>query len=196
MRAEELDLAQWLTITHHFDDHPLKEIPQKGSEIFDVVDDQDQVVSQSTRAEIHEQGLLHRAVHIFVFNRRKDLLLQLRSRWKDNHPGVWDSSAAGHLDTGEAYSACATRELQEELGIEKESLVEIGKIAPSSATGGEFVTLYAAQYQGALRFPCSEIDAVQWFPLAVIEKWIKNRPSDFASGFIECWNLFRKTTGE
>lgn len=196
VRAEELDLSQWLTITHHFDDHPLKEIPQKGSEIFDVVDDQDQVVRQSTRAEIHAQDLLHRAVHIFVFNKRKDLLLQLRSRAKDKHPGVWDSSAAGHLDTGENYAICALRELQEELGIEKESLVEIGKIAPSSATGWEFVTLYAAQYQGALRFPCSEIDAVQWFPLPVIEQWIVNRPEDFASGFIECWELFHKTTAD
>lgn len=195
VRAEELDLPQWLTLTHHFDDHPLKEIPQKGSEIFDVVDAQDQVIGQSTRAEVHAQGLRHRAVHIFVFNKRKDLLLQLRSRWKDKHPGVWDSSAAGHLDAGEEYAPCAVRELQEELGIEKESLVEIGKIAPSEATGWEFVTLYAAQYQGALRFPCSEIDAVQWFPLAVIQEWIKNRPEDFASGFIECWKLFQQTTG-
>lgn len=194
VRAEELNLSQWLTITHHFDDHPLKEIPQKGSEIFDVVDENDQVVSQATRAEIHAQGLRHRAVHIFVFNKRKDLLLQLRSMLKDNHPGVWDSSAAGHLDTGEDYAACAVRELQEELGIAKETIVEVGKLPPSPATGWEFVTLYAAQYQGSLRFPCSEIDAVQWFPLPVIEEWVENRPSDFATGFIECWKLFRDTT--
>lgn len=194
VRAEELNLSQWLTITHHFDDHPLKGIPQKGSEIFDVVDENDQVVSQSTRREIHAQGLRHRAVHIFVFNKRKDLLLQLRSMLKDNHPGVWDSSAAGHLDAGEDYAACAMRELQEELGIAKEAIVEVGKISPSAATGWEFVTLYAVQYQGALRFPCSEIEAVQWFPLAVIAEWVENRPSDFATGFIECWNLFNKTT--
>jgi 16S rRNA (adenine1518-N6/adenine1519-N6)-dimethyltransferase len=184
MRAEELNLEQWLTITHHFDDHPLKEIPQKGSEVFDVVDENDQVVGRSTRAEIHASGTLHRAVHIFVFNKRRDLLLQLRSRWKDNHPGVWDSSAAGHLDAGEDYHSCAVRELQEELGIEKEALIEIGKISPCKATGWEFVTLYAAQYQGALRFPCSEIDAVQWFPIPVIEDWLKNRPSDFATGLL------------
>ena len=194
VRAEELDLSQWLTITHHFDDHPLREIPQKGSEIFDVVDDGDQVIGQSTRAEIHAQGKLHRAVHIFVFNKRKDLLMQLRSRWKDVHPCSWDSSAAGHLDAGEDYEACAIRELKEELGIEKESLVEIGKIPPCAGTGWEFVKLFAVQYQGALRYPCAEIDSVQWFPLETLEEWMKNRPSDFATGFLECWKLFRETT--
>lgn len=194
MRAEELNLDQWLTITHHFDDHPLKDIPQKGSEVFDVVDENDQVIGQSTRAEIHRSGQLHRAVHIFVFNKRRDLLLQLRSRWKDVHPSTWDSSAAGHLDAGEDYHSCAVREIKEELGIEKEALIEIGKLSPCAATGWEFVTLYAAQYQGALRYPCSEIDAVQWFPLPVIEAWLENRPGDFATGFIECWKLFRETS--
>ncbi len=193
VRAEELNLQQWLTLTHHFDDHPLKEIPQKGSELFDVVDENDRVVGQSTRAEIHASNTLHRAVHIFVFNKRRDLLLQLRSRWKDNHPSVWDSSAAGHVDAGEDYLTCAVRELKEELGVEKEELVEIGKISPCKTTGWEFVTLYAVEYQGPLRFPCSEIDAIQWFPMLEIEKWLQNRPSDFASGFIECWKLFQET---
>jgi 16S rRNA (adenine1518-N6/adenine1519-N6)-dimethyltransferase len=192
VRAEELDLAQWLTITHFYDDHPLKEIPQKGSEIFDLVDDQDQVMGQATRAEIHAQNWKHRAVHVFVFNKRRDLLLQLRSRMKDKHPGVWDSSAAGHLDAGEGYESAAIRELEEELGITKDQVIEVGKLSPSEATGWEFITLYAVQHQGTLRFPCSEVEAVQWFPLEVVDQWIKNRPQDFASGFIECWKCFRR----
>ena len=192
VRAEELDLAQWLSITHFYDEHPLKEIPQKGSEIFDLVDDQDQVIGQATRAEIHANDWKHRAVHVFVFNKRRDLLLQLRSRMKDKHPGVWDSSAAGHLDAGEGYQSAAVRELEEELGITKDQVIEVGKLPPSEATGWEFITLYAVQHQGSLRYPCSEVEAVQWFPLEVVDQWIKNRPQDFASGFIECWKCFRR----
>lgn len=194
VRAEELDLHQWLKITHLFDTHPLKEIPQKGAEIFDRVDENDQVIGQATRAEIHEKDWLHRAVHIFVFNKRKDLLLQLRSRLKDKHPGVWDSSAAGHLDAGEDYATCALRELEEEMGISKDSLVEVGKIAACPNTGWEHVILYAARHDGALRFPCSEIESVQWFPLEVIQRWIAHSPQDFASGFIECWEMFRRSS--
>ena len=192
VRAEELDLSQWLQITHFYDDHPLKEIPQKGTEMFDLVDDEDQVIGQAMRSEIHAKDWKHRAVHVFVFNKRRDLLLQLRSRAKDKHPGVWDSSAAGHLDVGERYEAAAIRELEEELGIHKDQVIEVAKLPPSEATGWEFITLYAAQYQGALRYPCSEVDAVQWFPMEVIEQWINNRPEDFASGLIECWKAFRQ----
>jgi 16S rRNA (adenine1518-N6/adenine1519-N6)-dimethyltransferase len=191
VRAEELDLLQWVKITQMYDDHPLKNIPQKHSEIFDLVDENDQVIGQSTRGEIHENKKLHRAVHVFVFNKRKSLLLQLRSRWKDNHPGVWDSSAAGHLDAGEPYFDCAVRELQEEMGIEQSHLVEIGKLSPSSATGMEFITLYVAQHDGALRYPCSEVETVQWFPMEIIDQWLLQSPQDFATGFIECWRLFR-----
>jgi hypothetical protein len=36
------------------------------------------------------------------------------------------------------------------------------------------------------------VDAVQWFPMEVIEQWINNRPEDFASGLIECWKAFRQ----
>ena len=72
--------------------------------------------------------------------------------------------------------------------------MEIGKIPPCAETGWEFVMVYAAQYQGALRYPCSEIEAVQWFPLETLQEWINHRPSDFASGFLVCWDLFRKTT--
>ncbi len=192
VRAEELDLAQWLTITHFYDDHPLKEIPQQGSELFDLVDEFDQVTGQATRAEIHQKNWRHRAVHIFVFNKRRDLLLQLRSRLKDKHPGVWDSSAAGHLDAGEGYETAAIRELAEELGIHQDHVIEVGKLPPSEATGWEFITLYAIQHQGALRYPCSEVEAVQWFPLEVIDQWISHRAEDFASGFIECWRSFRE----
>jgi 16S rRNA (adenine1518-N6/adenine1519-N6)-dimethyltransferase len=190
VRAEELDLAKWIKLTQLYDTHPLKDIPQKGSEILDLVNDNDEVTGQSTRAEIHAQNLLHRAVHIFVFNKRREVLLQLRSRFKDKHPGVWDSSSAGHIDAGESYATSAARELEEELGITEASLVEIGKLPPSPATGWEFIVLYACRHDGSLRFPCSEIDTVQWFPLSLVEQWIKRSPDDFASGFIECWNLF------
>jgi 16S rRNA (adenine1518-N6/adenine1519-N6)-dimethyltransferase len=190
VRAEELDLAKWIHLTQLYDTHPLKDIPQKGSEILDLVNADDEVIGQSTRAEIHAQNLLHRAVHTFVFNKRREVLLQLRSRFKDKHPGVWDSSSAGHIDAGESYATSATRELEEELGITGAALVEIGKLAPSLATGWEFIILYACRHDGALRYPCSEIDSVQWFPLALVEQWVRRSPEDFASGFIECWNLF------
>src|SRR5882724_4390992 len=89
-----------------------------SEEIFDVVNERDEVIGQNLRREVHRLGLRHRAVHVLVFNRRGELFLQKRSMTKDTFPGAWDSSASGHVDSGEDYDACAIRELREEIGLE------------------------------------------------------------------------------
>src|ERR1700691_1584479 len=91
--------------------------PQRADEIFDVVNERDEVIGQNTRREVHARGLRHRAVHVLVFNRRGELFLQKRSMKKDTHPGAWDSSSSVHLDPGEEYDACAVRDLREEIGL-------------------------------------------------------------------------------
>lgn len=189
-RAEEITLEQWVELTRYYDDHPLRDNPQKEDEMIDVVDENDQVLRQETRDAVHRQKLLHRAVHMFVFNRRKELFLQKRSRLKDNHPGVWDSSAAGHVNAGEDYEPTAIRELDEELGINDAGIQEVGRVAACANTGWQFVRLYLARHDGAIRFPCSEVESGRWFTIEEIRRWAAARPQDFASGFIACWNVF------
>jgi 16S rRNA (adenine1518-N6/adenine1519-N6)-dimethyltransferase len=192
VRGEELTLEQWVDLTRAFDPHPLKDLPQKAGEIFDVVDANDQVTGTATRSEVHAQKLVHRAVHVFVFNKRGDLLLQKRSPLKDLCPGLWDSSVSGHLDSGEDYEAAAVRELEEEMGITVEaSPEEIARITPREQTGWEHVRLYRARHDGNLRYPAAEVEAAMWFPLTEIEAWIAANPSDFAPGFLECWKNFK-----
>lgn len=192
VRGEELTLAQWVDLTRAYDPHPLKDIPQKAGEIFDVVDFDDQVIGTATRAEVHAQRLTHRAVHVFVFNKRGDLLLQKRSLLKDMCPGLWDSSVSGHLDSGESYDTAAVRELAEEMGIITDTAPEeIAKITPGINTGWEHVKLYRLRYDGSLRYPSAEVDAVMWFPLAELSSWIDSHPADFAPGFLECWEKFK-----
>ncbi|MEP4078757.1 16S rRNA (adenine(1518)-N(6)/adenine(1519)-N(6))-dimethyltransferase RsmA [Haloferula sp.] len=190
-RGEELTLEQWVEVTRMYDPHPLKDVPQKGEELFDVVDAEDQVTGTATRAEVHEKGMLHRAVHIFAINRRGDLLLQKRSRLKDAHPGVWDSSVSGHLDAGEDYLDAARREMGEEMGIEGVEPEEVAKLSPSEATGWEHVRLYMVRWDGTPSFPCSEVESALWMPAAEIDAWIERCPQDFATGFLECWKAAR-----
>src|SRR5208282_5531965 len=90
---------------------------QMNDEIFDIVNDRDEVIGRMPRARVHREGLKHRAVHVLVFNGRGEIFLQKRSMTKDTFPGAWDSSASGHVDSGEDYDACAARELREEIGL-------------------------------------------------------------------------------
>src|SRR5690242_13499743 len=88
-----------------------------SEEMFDVCDEQDRVIGQAPRSKVHAEGLLHRAVHIFVLNSQGQLLLQRRSALKDQSPLKLTSSASGHLGAGESYEDAAIREMQEEIGL-------------------------------------------------------------------------------
>ena len=188
-RAEELSLEEWLQMARLLDPHPLKNTPQRGDEVFDVVDGNNSVVGQSSRSEVHAGGLLHRAVHIFIFNIHGELYLQKRSSLKDSSPGLWDSSASGHLDAGEDYRSAAAREITEELGINA-LLEEIADLEACQATGWEFVRLFSGEHGGPFLSPCSEIESGIFLAPETIDQWIKRRPQDFASGFVECWNIY------
>lgn len=190
-RAEELSLAQWIHLARAYDTHPLKDIAQKQEELFDVVDDRDEVTGTATRGDVHAKRLFHRAVHVFVFSDRGDLLLQKRSALKDICPGLWDSSVSGHLDSGESYDAAAVRELSEEMGIIAEQPPqEIARITPREETGWEHVRLYKTTFDGKPRYPAAEVEAAVWFPRDEIAAWIKAAPEDFAPGFLQCWQSF------
>lgn len=189
-RAEELSLEQWIMLANLVRPPGSPTAGNDPDEPFVVVDENDRVIGSETRAKVHGNNLLHRAVHLFLFNRTGELLLQKRSRWKDRHPNLWDSSAAGHVGAGEEYDQTAVRELREELGITAE-LTPIAKIPASSRTGEEFIWLYRGEYDGRLKPARAEIEAVEFFPLALLERWLAARPDDFAPGFLECWKAFR-----
>ena len=157
-------------------------------EIFDVVNERDEVIGQLPRAEVHRQGLKHRAVHILIFNARGELFLQKRSMKKDNFPGVWDSSASGHLDTGEDYDACAIREVREELGIQLGCVPDrILRVDACEQTGQEFVWVYRCQHEGPSHLHPEEIESGAWFTPQTLNHWIATKPQDFAPAFICIW---------
>ncbi len=194
-RAEELSLAQWVELTNRTAaGDPGKAVELLAQDVhgeqFDVVDEQDRVLRQASRHDVHKNGWRHRAVHIFVFNRAGDLFLQKRSRWKDVHPLTWDSSAAGHLNAGDDYPETALREVHEELGVHVDRVELLARIAACAMTGWEFVHLFRAEHEGPFHLPPAEIETGAFFPVPIIRDWIARRPQDFATGFLECFKLW------
>jgi 16S rRNA (adenine1518-N6/adenine1519-N6)-dimethyltransferase len=163
-------------------------------ESLQVVDEGDRPIQGVDRATVHAEKLLHRAVHIFVLNSAGELFLQRRSYRKDTFPRKWDSSAAGHVDLGESYEVCATRELREELGLIDQPR-EIGRVSASEKTGQEFIRIYRAQADEIIDVNEEEIETGGFFPLPVVDEWIRKRPEDFASGFLECYHQVRGGLG-
>jgi isopentenyl-diphosphate delta-isomerase type 1 len=164
----------------------------RPDEIFDVVDASDRVIGQAPRAEIHARALRHRAVHVFLFNERGELFVQRRAATKDTFPGRYDSSASGHLNSGEDYDAGAVRELQEELGVPlpPARLHKRFKIDACELTGWEFVWAYSVQTREEPRIDPEEIESGAFWPLARVRARLASHPDEFAPSFARLFDEF------
>jgi len=159
-----------------------------GEEIFDVVNERDEVIGHKTRSEVHRLGLQHRAVHVLVFNSRGEVFLQQRSFQKEAEAGLWDSSASGHLSSGEDYDACAAREAGEELGLELPACPQkLFKVAACAETQQEHVWVYRSQAEGPFRLHPAELERGDWFTPEQVTQWMRQRPEDFTGSLRLIW---------
>lgn len=161
---------------------------QNLDELFDVVDEHDRVTGQLPRREVHRLKLRHRAVHLLVANRVGKVFLHQRSMAKDLFPGVWDSSAAGHVGAGEDYDGTAVRELEEEIGCRPHRPPHrLFKIEAREETGQEFVWVYRVEAEGPFVLQPDEIERGDWFTVAEIDRWITERSAELAPAFLFIW---------
>lgn len=160
-------------------------------EIFDVVDEHDQVIGQAPRSEVHAQGLLHRAVHIFVFNSKGQLLIHRRSASKDEYPLCYTSSASGHLSAGESYEESAPREMQEEIGLTA-PLKFLHKFPASPETSQEHTVLYEARSDEAPTFDPQEIESGAYYDLEEIAEMMDRQPDEFSPAFCTLFRWYRE----
>lgn len=168
-----------------------------NEEIFDIVNERDEVIGRKPRREVHRDGDKHRAVHVLVFNSRGEIFLQKRSMLKDTAKGKWDSSSSGHLDCGEDYDTCALRELREEIGLKLEQCPQrLFKIDACAETGQEFVWVYRCESEGPFVLHPDEIERGDWFAPESVTKWIAEKPGEFARAFVLIWKQITAPSGE
>ena len=134
-----------------------------------------------SRETVHQKGLWHATVHVWIYTEGGEILLQKRSRNKDSHPFLWDISAAGHLTPGENPADAAIREMMEELSIKARArdLVFLDRRNLSLVSkGGSFIdneitSIYLYKWEGSL---CSlkpdgeEVEALSFFSIRDLSK--------------------------
>lgn len=149
-------------------------------EVYDVVNEQDEVIGTATRRQVHaDPSLIHRAAGGYIINRKKELLMQKRSATKDMFPLRWAFSVGGHVDSGDTYEKAALRELKEELGIEVPlHFVEKRYVQHEHET--EFWAIYLGLHDGPFpEFNKVEMDEVKFFSISDLRKMIQTDTSVF-----------------
>ncbi|MCX7095615.1 MAG: NUDIX domain-containing protein [Methylobacter sp.] len=163
-----------------------------NTDLLSVVDEDDCVIDICPRHIIHATGLRHRAVHILVFNDQGQLFLQKRSMNKDLNRGLWDTSAAGHVDAGEDYHVSALREVEEELGVGA-VLEPLFKLPATAAIGMEFIQVYRCVHNGPFILAADEIDEGGWFSVTEIAERVIADDQSLTETFKTLWRQFNST---
>lgn len=158
-------------------------------ELIDIINDKNQLINKTTTYKIiHQGGLWHRAAHVWLYNSRGEILLQLRSKQKYVFPNMWDISAAGHISAGEEPLVSAQRELAEELGLksppENFQLFKIQKEqnADNNLKENEFCYIYLLKYDDSikkLKLQKEEVAAIKFIAIEKFAAELKSNPQKY-----------------
>ena len=166
-------------------------------EWLEVVNERDEVVGVERRGVIHERGLMHRSAQVLVFNSAGELFLQKRSAAKDEFPGLWDSSAAGHVNPRESYEECARRELAEELGIRGAPPLEaLFRMTASRETGWEHCSVFRCRYDGPLQLQAEEVDEGKWLAATAMDRLVDDPGAALTPAIRRIWRRLRSNDGD
>lgn len=88
-----------------------------STEYVVLVDERDLETGVMEKLQAHREGKLHRAVSVFIFNSKGEMLLQQRAAGKYHSAGLWTNACCSHPRQGEAVHEAARRRLYEEMGL-------------------------------------------------------------------------------
>lgn len=150
------------------------------NEIFDVVDQNDNVIGQARRGKVHQdKKLIHRSVYILIYNSKGELFMHQRSETKDTDPLFWTVSASGHVTANDSYEEAAKRELFEELGV-KIPLKYINKLVIELPRETEMTAIFRAMSEGPFRLHPIEIKTGKFFSRRKLSRLLKKKKIDLS----------------
>lgn len=142
-------------------------------EIYETVDTEGRIIGHAARSQLHgNPSLIHRVVHVMVFNAEGSVLLQKRSMNKDIAPGRWDTSVGGHVNPGEDIRDAALREMREELGIAIPDLQFRYSYLFRDHRESELVNTFSCICDEEVHFDRDEIDEVKFWSIDGIKAQI------------------------
>lgn len=166
------------------------------NEIFEIIDEKGKVIGKEKRGIVHEKGLLHRSSHVFVLDKKDKIFIQQRSFDKLSCPGLWDFSAAEHLQAGETYAEAAERGIKEELGVEPVKLESIGKTAFKSKAGNfcenEQEEIFKCWFKGKIKIDEGEVVQGKWISKEDLLKELAYNSESFTPWLLNCKSFLAK----
>jgi isopentenyl-diphosphate delta-isomerase len=162
-----------------------------------LVDGADNEVGNAEKLYAHQQGLLHRAISVFIFNSKGEWLLQKRAANKYHSGGLWTNSCCSHPRPGEETADAAKRRLKEEMGIECE-LKFLFSFRYRAEVGNDLIEheldhVFIGTSDQTPNPDANEAEAFQYFNTGEIAERLKTQPEAFTVWFVKIFDKVRQT---
>ena len=165
-----------------------------------LVDRKDRQVGMGEKLETHLKGRLHRALSIFVFNSKGELMLQRRALGKYHCGGLWSNTVCSHPRPGEKIGKAVHRRLKEELGFDTPlhevfSFIYRVKFA-NGLTEYEFDHFFFGRFDGKPKPNPKEVCDWKWINLKDLRKDVNAHPKKYTYWFMKALPRFKKYLGK
>lgn len=152
-----------------------------------LVDEADNDVGVMEKLQAHKEARLHRALSIFVFNDKGELLLQKRADGKYHSAGLWTNTCCSHPRPGETTDQAAKRRLTEEMGFNCTLKHEFSFIYRAEMGNGltehEYDHVYFGSYNSEPKINPDEVADWKYMSLSDISEDIKNNRKNYTAWF-------------
>jgi len=161
-----------------------------ADELLDIVNNEDIVIDQQMRSTVHQLGLQHRGVHIFLFTPDGKMLVQKRSADRAASPSLLDCSVSEHVKAGESYLDAAMRGMKEEMGVEGIEIKPLVKFKMNyGLNDNEISTLYEGIIDPIkVKFDPIEIEEITYYSVEELQELMRGGNGKFCSWFVELLN--------
>ncbi len=155
-----------------------------------LVNEQDEQVGVMEKLQAHVEGQLHRAISVFIFNSKKELLIHQRAFGKYHSSGLWSNTCCSHPMPGETTEAAARRRLQEEMGMQCELIKPFSFIYKAHLDHGltefEFDHVFTGHSDAEPVPNSEEVAAWKYINVTDLQTDIRNNPENYTEWFKIC----------
>ncbi|MBL7964526.1 MAG: isopentenyl-diphosphate Delta-isomerase [Flavobacteriales bacterium] len=160
-----------------------------------LVNDRDEAIGTMGKLRAHQEGALHRAFSVFLFDEQGRLLLQRRAPGKYHSAGLWTNTCCSHPRPDETVADAARRRLVEEMGIDTDVEHRFSFLYKASFDNGlhehELDHVFFGSFSGEPKPTADEADAWTYLHPEALEADLSAHPERYTVWLRECWSRVR-----
>jgi isopentenyl-diphosphate delta-isomerase len=157
-----------------------------------LVNELDEELGTMGKLQAHEQGALHRAFSVFLFDQEGRLLLQKRAAGKYHSAGLWTNTCCSHPRPGEDLLIAAGRRLREEMGIETRLEHRFSFIYHGTFDNGlqehELDHVFFGRWSGPVQPDPTEVGAWEYVETSRLSEELRRHPDRYTIWLRACWD--------